>query len=1252
MHVVKRNNRGREPVDFNKVTCRLRKLCVDADPLDAAVDYALVAKETIARMYDGISTPEIDQISANVAENMKFTHPHYSKLASRLLVSNLHKNTTASFSQCMCDIQASTCDMPTTECIVPGYSRKVLKIFDEGVMEFIRLNADTLDAMVEHDADYRYGYFGIKTLLGNYLQKVDGEVHDRPQYMLMRVAIALYGGIRRADETAPRPSLTSAVDCTGGFGNTRMTPDQEREVRACYRQMNRLYVTHATPTLYNACARVQQLLSCFLLGTHDSIDRIMDVQKDMSIISKFAGGIGVHMHQVRGNGSKIFGTGGNSSGIPRQLIMLNALANAWNQGGRRNGSIAVYLEPWHCDVRSFIEMKHPLASSDASARDLFYAMWVPDLFMRRWIAGEPISLFSNNEAKNLSVVYDGMRPGAVRALGLEGAIDLTDGANLDRQGRVRAFSALYRLYERQGRAVGRIESKEVVDKIVEIQRLTGIPYVCHKDHVNRKSNQMNVGTIQSSNLCVSGDTYVLTDRGQFPIRDLDGQHVNVWNGREFSRVLVAQTGIEQEIVRVTLSNGVDIDCTPYHKFYVTNGTKDNITEKTASNLGIGDKLIRYGLPTIMEGERMKYPYTHGLFCADGTYENTGMEPQRCQFDTQEGETYCKRHANLAKPGDEPEGKCAAMSMLPHPRITLYDDKKLLEPHLDKRIPSVPNGPRRTNVRLPIDIDEKFYVPINAHIEDRIRWFEGYSDGDGTIARNAGSCQLQIASIELEFLRNVRLMLQTLGVDSKITKMRDARAKLMPDGKGRKKEYQCKELYRILISSGGLVKLRSLGYAPKRLVIPELRPKQISARFISIISVTPAERTDTFCFTEPKLHMGMFNGVLMGQCCEITEYSTADSYACCTLMSISLPKFINKRALVPLCDREAVGGVCGACESCRCKLYRVDPLTAIDYQALHEIARACTRNLNQVVDVSSYPVPKCRHNNDWLKPLAIGIQGLADVFGELRIPFASDVAARIDVAIMETIYHAAIAESCELAGRLGPYSSFAESPASEGLLQFHLWRDNEQDLFPCAYESLFSGMYDWDELCACVVDKGLRNSLVVAPMPTVSTSQIMGNNESFEPYHSNIYAKSTLGGRFMVTNDNMVQHLTELGLWNEDLKNRILANDGSLAGIDPIPQRVRDIYATVWEIPQVEIIRRAAMRGAFVDQSQSLNIHLRNNSDAVLRAVFKTGWQYGLKTGSYYVRTLAASTAQKTVRALTERVVAGEACKPGCESCSG
>lgn len=816
MFVIKRGSRGKEPVKLDKITDRIKFLCKG---LSSKVDPLAITIQTVQNIHDGITTEELDLISAKIAEQMKTNHPDYGILAGRILVSNLHKTTPKSFSQCMRDIGDA------------------LQIKSESHYKFIEDNAAALDNMIIHENDYNVDYFGFKTLEQGYLNKIGEHVHDRPQYVFMRVAIAIY-----KDYSTEKSVVLE-------------------NIKVCYKALSQMYFTHATPSLFNACTRNQQMNSCFLLGTDDSIEGIMKNLSHASFISKWAGGIGIHMSNIRCEGATIHGTCGRSSGLPKQLKMYNAAALCWDQGGKRKGAFAIYLELWHGDILKVLEMKLQNGSDEERARDLFYAVWVSDLFMKRMREDKPWSLFSEDSAPGLSEAYDGMpvctvcnhsdagrdwteivggvtkpadsklRVGTIRCPNGECKFKRTD-----------VFTQLYEKYEREGRAIRQVRARTIVDAICAVQRESGTPYVCFKDHVNRRSNQSNIGTVKSSNLCA----------------------------------------------------------------------------------------------------------------------------------------------------------------------------------------------------------------------------------------------------------------------------------------------------------------------------------------------------------------------------EIMEWSSARSYACCTLASINLRKF----------------------------LVRDDSATAtngleIDHDKLHDMVRLITRNLDIIIDVNKYPVNECEENSVKYRPIGIGVQGLADVFCEMRVPFLSNIAKTVDLEIAETIYHAAVTESIERSKQLGPYSKFAGSPASQGKFQFDLWKENLEYIGnPVAMPVPISGRYAWDDLRSDMVKHGMRNSLLVAYMPTVSTSQILGNNESFEPYPGNIYTKTTLSGKFTITNNTMLRHLIDLGLWNDTVKAKVVNNNGSIQDIEEIPKEIREIYKTVWEMPQKEIMRRCALRSAFVDQSLSLNIHVRDNSNAVLRSIFETGYDLGLKTGSYYIRTPPASKALK------------------------
>ena len=863
MKVQKRGGRGYESVKFDKITARLRQLCVIPTlPQLVSVDVTQVALLTINDMYDGISTEELDMISARAAEGLKLTHPEYSCLAERILVSNLHKTTPDSFAACMKHLHNEFGLLSNVHC------------------QYIADNADLLDAMIQHDRDYSFDYMGYKTLEKGYMMNVqvpvtgpdgkpiytDGEnditdteriiirgesrvvkrgsrialkiktvtrVHDRPQYVFMREAVAIYMG----------------------SGENEIS-----NIKSCYELLSGMRATHATPTMSNACTESQQLGSCFLLQSPDSIEGIMSTLANCSRISKYGGGVGIGMHNIRHRGSTIASTGGQSSGLPRQLKIYNEAARCWDQGGKRPGAFAIYVEPWHGDILDFLKLKLNQGSDTERARDLFYALWIPDLYMKRIERDESWSLFSSNTAPGLCDVYDGMdvcthcrycaNPNYAKYIELEG---LSDGCQHEFIP-VDAFTQLYTRYEEDGLAVGTLPAREILNAVCNMQRESGTPYVMFKDHVNRMSNQKNVDTIRSSNLC----------------------------------------------------------------------------------------------------------------------------------------------------------------------------------------------------------------------------------------------------------------------------------------------------------------------------------------------------------------------------CEIMEVSTPESYACCTLASVNLKMFVTDNGF--------------------------------DHEHLHSVVRHLTRNLDRIIDVNAYPVIECVANAVGYRQIGIGIQALADTFAMLRIPFVSAEAEKLDLEIAETIYHAAVTESAALAQLYGSHVGFEGSPASHGILHIDMWENTHANI-QSGLKLHTSGRYDWDAVRE-LVKHGLRNAQLLAFMPTVSTSQVMGSNESFEPFDANIYTKATRAGKFTVLNTAMVSHLMELGLWNESICRRIMNDGGSMSSVTEIPADVREIYKTVWEIKQSDLIRRSALRCAYVDQSQSLNIRLANNSNANLRAVFIAGWKMGLKTGSYYIRTRPAVEPIKTNIA-TVVAEAGPVCykEKGCVACS-
>ncbi len=747
MYVIKRDGR-REAVKFDKITARVKKLCYGLDPI---VDATAVTLKVIDGIYDGVTTTELDNLTAEVSATMTVKHPDYAQLASRIAVSNLHKNTKKSFSETMKDLY---------HYIDPKTGEKAALLADD-VHKIIQDNADTLDSAIIYDRDFSYDYFGFKTLERSYLLRLNGKVSERPQHMLMRVAVGIHKG-----------DLEAAI-------NT-------------YNSLSEGWYTHATPTLFNAGTPKPQMSSCFLLQLkEDSISGIYDTLKQCAQISQSAGGIGLSIHNLRAKGSYIKGTNGTSNGIVPMLRVFNDTARYVDQGGgKRKGSFAIYLEPWHADIDDFLDLRKNHGKEEMRARDLFLALWIPDLFMKRVEQGGDWTLMCPNECPGLSD---------------------THGAK---------FEALYEQYEREGKGRKTVKAQDLWFHILESQIETGTPYILFKDAANGKSNQQNLGTIKSSNLCT----------------------------------------------------------------------------------------------------------------------------------------------------------------------------------------------------------------------------------------------------------------------------------------------------------------------------------------------------------------------------EIIEYTSADEVAVCNLGSIALPKFVEKGKF--------------------------------DHQRLFEVTYELARNLNRVIDQNYYPIPEARRSNMRHRPIGIGVQGLADAFILMRHPFDSVEARVLNREIFETIYYAAMTASKDLAMEEGAYESYPGSPVSQGIFQFDMWGVKP------------SGRWEWDVLREEVKKHGVRNSLLLAPMPTASTAQILGNNECFEPYTSNLYTRRVLSGEFIVVNKYLLRDLVKLGLWSEEIKNKIIAGNGSVQNIPEIPQNLKDLYKTAWEISQKTIIDMSADRGAFICQSQSLNIFMENVNFAKLTSMHFYSWKAGLKTGMYYLRTKAATDAIK------------------------
>ena len=1069
MRVMKRNGELEE-IAFDKILTRIKKLGLE---VGIQINYQQLAMKVIDQLYDKISTTKIDELAAEQCAALSTLNPDYGILAGRIIVSNHQKNTDPVFSNVMESLYN----------FVDIHSN-IKPLVSEDFYCFVSKFSKQLDEMIVHDRDYLIDYFGFKTLERAYLFKKGNTVIERPQYMWMRVAVGIHGNLDNEN----------ALEL----------------VKETYDLMSQKFFTHATPTLFNAGTPRPQMSSCYLIAMEDdSIDGIFNTLKDCAHISKWAGGIGLHIHNIRAKGSHIQGTNGTSNGIVPMLRVFNNTARYVDQGGnKRNGSFAIYLEPWHADIFDFLELRKNHGDEELKARDLFYALWVPDLFMERvkekngkW------SLFCPHECPGLSDVYG------------------------------EQFKNLYEKYEKDGKARKTINARDLWFSILDAQMETGTPYLLYKDAANMKSNQKNIGTIKSSNLCVAPETVILTINGHVEIQSLENQDVKVWNGEEWSNVTIKKTGEDQELIDVYTDDGSKLTCTPYHKFYIQNDYSPNsIKQVDAIDLKPNDKLIKCSFPVIDGFDQFLHPYTNG-FCEDGTY------------------------------------------------------------------------------------DEKFNIPsFNCSIKDKLDWFAGYCDANGTIGDNE---QIQVTSINYDFLKNVKLLLQTCGVNPEIKLSQIQDNSYLPDGGNRDDKYvDVKPCYRLLVTSCDLYDLLQLGFSSKRLQIIGNKPSRDAKKFIKILKVENNNRMDdTYCFTEPKRHMGIFNGIITGQCTEILEYSDDKETAVCNLASIALPSFVNEET------------------------------KQFDYEKLHTVTKVVTNNLNRVIDINFYPTEKTKRSNFRHRPIGIGVQGLADTFVLMDIPFHSDEAKEINKFIFETIYHASLEKSNELSierckqikqlmkgprfemldmineydynclkrdklDLLGAYSSFEGSPASQGILQYDMWSVKPSD------------RYNWSKLKESIQQFGLRNSLLVAPMPTASTSQILGFNECFEPFTSNLYSRRTLAGEFVVVNKYLMKELIGLGLWNEQIKNNIVANKGSIQQLTVLPEHIRNKYKIVWEIPMKQLIDMAADRGAFICQSQSLNLWMEEPVYNKLTSMHFYAWEKGLKTGIYYLRRKAKHQAQQ------------------------
>ena len=1381
---IKKRNETLENLSFDKIVYRLKKLANDKTLGSLkTIDTDIIAQKVVSTIYDGVSSTELDEEAARIAISMT-ENLEFSKLASRLVISNTHKNTTECFSEVMEKLYGNV-----------DTNNNAAPILADDIIALVRQYKDILNETIDYSRDYLFDYFGFKTLEKSYLMKINDKIVERPQHLYMRVAIQVH-------------------------------KDDIDNIIKTYHLISQHYFTFASPTMFNAGSRLQNLSSCFLIGTNDSIGGIYKTISDCAQISKVGGGIGVHINNIRSKGSVIRGTNGHSDGIipmlkvynstclyvnqcftpdtwvyskdgPKQMkdittndnlitidgtfkkvneviknnvnkeimeiratntlfpvkvtkehelyllknqknitnysviknrlekgiikpdfyntseltendlvgfpipkyeldndmndldyykfygIMLgdghicnernefgvtldnetksdlkdfikkyldkknihyqecnsetdcsnirwsgheslnltrNMLYDLDNQkiikqdflhlpknkimkilegllrsdesnlkelafnsasqtlimqmrylllrigvltsgcvkdnittktlsyylripkhpnlssifkfkddckyfkyfewngmlwggihsinkiqyegevydfnmidnhnyltdmglvhnSGKRKGSFAMYLSPEHPDIFEFLDLRKNQGSEEMRARDLFLAMWISDLFMKQVEEDGDWYLMDPDECPGLPDCYG------------------------------EEYEELYWRYVEQGKYKKKVKAQAIWMKMLESQIETGTPYMLYKDKCNKMSNQKNIGTIKSSNLCVAPETMVLTSNGYYKIKELENQEVNIWNGQEFTKTTIQKTGENQELIKVKLSNGSELECTPYHKFYIAIEKKQTqypvIKQIEARNLTKDMKLINSEYPIIKGGlSNFPYPYEHGLFSAGETLES----------------------------------------------------------------------------ELPVNLKPKFDVPINNNINIKLRWLEGLCDGN--ICKSDKLNGIQIASKHKNFLENIKYLLQTLGCDPKNVLV----------------ENKCQTSYRLLITSWDVVTLYKLGFSPRILEISRVYPKNNTKKWIRVNEIIKTNRiADTFCFKEEKRGMGIFNGILTGQCAEVLLYSDDKQYAVCNLASIALPKYVE--------------------------IDTVTKLPFYNHEKLFEIAKNIVLPMNNVIDFNYYPVPETRKSNLAHRPIGVGIQGLSCTFIKMRYPFDSEEAKKLNKEISETIYFALLTGSMELAKKDGPYSTFKGSPMSEGKFQFDLHAEyNNIDL-----KDYISGRWDWETLRKDIMKFGIRNSTLTTCMPTASSAALMGNTESFEPFDSCIFKRRVLSGEYIVANKYLVKDLTELKLWNKDLKDQIIAYNGSIQEIDIIPDNIKELYRTVWEIKMKDFIQMSSERSPFICMTQSLNLFMASPTIKKLTSMHFYGWKAGLKTGIYYLRSKASSSASK------------------------
>lgn len=1080
MYVINRKNQH-EKVSFDKILNRIEGLCQGLD--EKFIDPIEITKNTINNMYNGITTKELDTLSSDICASKIQIHPDFNILASRICISNIHRETTSE------------------------YYEAVKQLYDARIVsnrfhDFVFRNQEKIQSMIDYKRDFLFDFFGIKTLERSYLLRIKDKIIERPQHLWMRVAIQIHG---LYDWGESKDKVIENIHNT-------------------YNLLSNKYFTHATPTLFNSGLNSPQLSSCFLFNMEDNIENIFKTIGDIAKISKYSGGIGITINKIRGKNAIIRGTNGKSDGIIPLCKVLESTARYINQGSKRLGSIACYVEPWHVDIQDFIELRKNTGDENLRARDLFLALWVPDIFMKKVKSNDDWYLMCPDDCKELNGRYGD------------------------------EFEEKYEMYVKQGKYKKVVKAFDLWTSILECQIETGMPYMLYKDHINRKSNQKNIGVIQSSNLCVSGDTLVLTrNSGWKPINEIEDRYIDIWNGNKWSNSLVRKTSEFAKLMKLVFSDGCELKCTPEHVMILEDGTKIKASELNQEHNLLKVKFLPYIQNSIDEYE-------------DVDISNYVKELEKSENKEKSENSFYTSGFCVGRPSSVIQINAATYGEI-HTENYQYLVINKSEKSITKKIDSI-LYPSQKDDKIDIKLkrrEREFYesfVPFYNSMNYKLEWLSGFFDSCGEINDNT----LHVYHTDMNIIKKVKLLCQTIGVNPFLNNFEPNKKTVF---------------YTLAFSKQDTLYLYHIGINTSLIYLDFTKNSQlVFNKKLKLLSKEYIEKEEpTWCLHEPEKNMCLFNGIVTGNCAEILEYTDENETAVCNLASINLQSFVK--------DGD------------------------YDFDKLREVVYTVTQNLDKVIDTNFYPTRETEFSNKRHRPIGLGVQGLADVYCRLGVSYSSDKARDLNKKIFEHIYYASVRASCDRAKDIGRYSSFQGSPFSEGKLQWHLWGKTLDDM---------DTSLDWKSLIEDVKKYGTRNSLLTALMPTASTSQILKNNESFEPFTSNMYLRKTLAGEYVVVNEHLTKKLIELGLWNKDIYQEILYYNGSIQKIKDIPEEIKEIYKTAFEIKQSAIVNQCIERGCFIDQTQSMNLFQSvPNFENLTKSHFYS-WQNGLKTGMYYLRT--------------------------------